>query len=693
ERDSTAEPIGQGEPVQRADSSKRAEVRREADPVEQDEPIPQGEADAARTTGTAGLESADAGTGPEDADADAGPGDADADAGPGDADADAASESGGTPVAALADATPDADRPRATDHPAAGSGDAAPDAGQPTTGPDVGPDADRRPTARQPATTPGGVAAHTGQPAAIPEGPAPHSDHPATTPGHTPAPSHPQAAPHPAPDHPHSNPPPRPTRRRSPLLVASVVAAVLLVGGGGAYLATSADKGARSARDAEVPAGGVSGGGTPPPLALDGYAGDSGIAPGEPDPGGGLYRAVGELPQGPADAPVYTVHGDIGADDVTRLADALGIAGTPVAEGPSWRIGGQDGQGPSLSVSRQGPGTWTFHQYVPGPDGCQSATTCAEPPDGPAGAVDGTGDPVGEAEARALAAPVLRALGQDDAEVDASQVMGAQRMVNAEPQVDGLPTHGRPTQLTIGTQGELLGGSGQLSPPVEAATYPVLGAEETLGLLNATSGDGRVGIGGCADPVPLEGRTVSPCEPSTTLPETGAQESMSVEGAEFGLASHTVGGRPALVPSWLFEVRGAGAVESFTVTHPAVDPAYLAAPSPTAPPAATESASPPPGGTVETRDVQVEGYTAEGQELTVRFTGGVCADYSVAAQESGGEVRVTVTETPWPDKTCILIAEIKHQTVLLDEPLGDRKVVGSDGAAVALEKPGARLPG
>jgi hypothetical protein len=51
-----------------------------------------------------------------------------------------------------------------------------------------------------------------------------------------------------------------------------------------------------------------------------------------------------------------------------------------------------------------------------------------------------------------------------------------------------------------------------------------------------------------------------------------------------------------------------------------------------------------------------------------------------------------VTETPWPDKVCIMIAKIYHQTVQLDEPLGDRAVVGTDGKEVPLEKAGARLP-
>ncbi|MEV7285678.1 hypothetical protein AB0O01_14120 [Streptomyces sp. NPDC093252] len=471
-------------------------------------------------------------------------------------------------------------------------------------------------------------------------------------------------------------PAPRPARHRSLALITSVAAAVLMVGGGGLYLATSA--GDPAVRDAGTGAPAGDGAGTPPPLALDGYGGPSGVAPGEPDPGGGVYRAEGTLPKGPDSAAVYRPSGDIGAADVTRLAEALGIEGTPVAEADAWRIGGQDGQGPSLSVGRQAPGAWSFVRYTAGPDTCLSPTKCATTLPGPGA----TADPISAAEARELAGPVLKAVGQDDASLDTGQPVAPHRTVTAVPRVGGLPTYGWNTQLTMSAQGEVVAGSGQLGTPVEGDTYPVLSAQETLRLLNAAPGNGEVGIGGCAEPVPLEG-TAPPdpvCDPATTLPGKGAQEAVTVRDAVFGLASHTVAGRSALVPSWLFEVRAAGAADAFTVTHPAVDPAYL------------ESPAQPSGGAAQSRDVPVEGYTAEGRELTVRFTAGVCADYAVSAEESGGEVRVTVTETPWPDKVCILIAEIRHETVQLDEPLGGRAVLGPDGEAVPLEKAGARLP-
>ncbi|MFE7274270.1 hypothetical protein [Streptomyces sp. NPDC057623] len=481
-------------------------------------------------------------------------------------------------------------------------------------------------------------------------------------------------------------------RRRSPAIIASVAAAVLLVGGGGAYLAASASGGSDGGTTS-----GAADGDTPPPLHLDGYSeggtegGTNGIAPGEPNPYGVTYKADGELPDGPGSAPVYRAGGEVGADDVARLAEALGVDGTPVAQGQTWRVGAKDGAGPALQVNKRAPGTWTFSRYTPGTDDCESTTVCAKAPAEP------TGDPVGEAAAKKAAAPVLKAVGQDDAKLDAGQVMGAQRVVNANPVVGGLPTHGWTTGVTVSTQGEVVGGSGQLKAPAKGDSYPVLDAEKTLGLMNATPGAGhRMGIGGCASPVPLKDRLEAPCgaQASTGAP---AGDTVTVEKAVFGLAAHQVDARQALVPSWLFEVRTPGAQDSFTVTYPAIDPKYLASSTPSEEPSGQPTPRPSepkddPSASPITRNVGVDGYTADGRELTVAFTGGVCADYEVTASESGGEVTVRVTETSQPDKVCILIAKVFHKSVRLDEPLGDRKVVGTDGQAVPLEKPGQKLP-
>ncbi|PTH88491.1 hypothetical protein C9J60_06365 [Streptomyces sp. A244] len=466
-------------------------------------------------------------------------------------------------------------------------------------------------------------------------------------------------------------------RPRTPAIIASVAAAVLLIGGGGAWLAANASSGSGGGTSSGAPGGDD----TPPPLALDGYSestagGGNGIAPGEPNPYGATYRVDGTLPDGPGKAPVYRSQGEVTKAEVARLAKALGVAGEPVAQGEAWKIGGQDGSGPSLQVNRQAPGAWTFSRYAPGTDNCKGTDTCTAPQPG--------GTPVGEDVAEKAATPVLKALGQDDAKVDASQVMGAQRVVNASPEVGGLPTHGWTTGITVGSDGEVVGGSGQLKTPVKGDTYPVVGAQKALELMEGQpKSDHRMGIGGCASPVPLKDRLEQPCEqPSSGAPQ---QDTVTVENAVFGLAAHVVDGRQALVPSWLFEVTAPGAKDPFTVTYPAVEPKFLASPEPSEP-SDRPTADPGP------REEKVDGYRAEGAELTVTFTGGVCSDYDVKASEKGGEVTVTVTSTPWPDKICIMIAKQFQETVRLDEPLGDRAVVNSDGKAVPLAKEGARLP-
>ncbi|MFF9751579.1 hypothetical protein ACF1FC_01985 [Streptomyces sp. NPDC014344] len=471
-------------------------------------------------------------------------------------------------------------------------------------------------------------------------------------------------------------------RRRTPALVVSVAAAVLLAGGGGAYLAAGAagDSGGGTAP-------GANGDPAPPPLALDGHSesGPAGIAPGEPNPYGAAYRADGTLPEGPDSAPVFHARGQVTEDRVVALAKALGMEGEPVAEGGSWRIGGQDGSGPALRVDQRAPGAWTFSRNIPGSDNCKGATCKA-----PAGA---NTPAVSEAAAKRAAAPVLKAVGQDDAKLDASQVLDGRRVVNADPEVGGLPTYGWTTGVVVGAGGEVVGGSGRLAEPVKGDDYPVVSAREALDAMNGAPGaGGRVEIGGCATPVPLdEGqRQEEPCVPATKP----AGDTVSVDEAVFGLAAHAVDGRPALVPSWLFEVRPAGSESPFTVTHPAIAPSFLAPPEGSGQRPGEEPSGPgdEPTSAPATREVEVEGYTAEGDELTVTFTGGVCADYEATASESGDEVTVRVTGTSRPGEVCILIAKRYQETVRLDAPLGAREVVDAKGEPVPLHKEGARLP-
>lgn len=470
-----------------------------------------------------------------------------------------------------------------------------------------------------------------------------------------------------------------PRRRRSPLVVASVAAAVLVAGGGGAYFATSGFGGGDNGEgvgsaDAK---GGKDGGQTPPLLALDtgGPGAGGGIAPGEPDPTGGgvVYRAKGDLPEGPDRAAVHRATGSVTAAEVSRLAKALGLPGAPRLEGPAWKVGpSKDGQGPTLQVNKDAPGTWTFARYMasPGGDNCLKGKAC------PSGGAGEPGPAVSEAEARKAAAPVLEAVGQGDAALDAAQLMGAVRVVNANPVVSGLPTYGWSTGVQVGADGTVVGGSGQLKKPVKRDLYPVVSAEQAVEQLNEAGKDsGRVGIGGCATPVPHKDdlRPETPCEPK----DSPAPERLTIGKAVFGLAAQYVDGRQALVPSWLFEVTAKDGGQPFTVTHTAVEKQFLKS---TEPPAKDLTPSEPAQDPAGREGPAQISYSIDGRTLTVTFWGGVCSDYEAKATETGDRVKVRIVETnPDPERVCIMLAKELTESVTLDEPLDGRQVVDVNG--------------
>ncbi|WP_406149784.1 hypothetical protein [Streptomyces sp. NBC_01012] len=455
-----------------------------------------------------------------------------------------------------------------------------------------------------------------------------------------------------------------PRRRRSPLAVASVAAAVLLTGGGAAYWASTAA--GDSGTDADRAASGDS---SPPLLALDLADSPStqppGIAPGEPDPHGAgvVYRASGKLPEGPGSAAVHRAGSAVTSAEVARLAKALGVAGTPHADGASWKVGSDgDGSGPVLKVTKQAPGTWTFARYGSGgTDACESASTCAKQDRTPA-----SGSPVGEKAAKAAAAPVLKAVGQDDAALDAGRLRGSVRVVNADPVVGGLPTYGWSTGIQVGAGGEIVGGSGHLKALEKGDSYPVTGAADALEQLNAQSRRAaKSGAGDCATPEPLDGAPRTP----TTRCGTPPASTVTVEKARFGLsAQQSAQGERILVPSWLFSVRPEGGGPAHTVVRVAVDPDHLA-PSGGSP--APEPTKDPQG-----KGASLIAYSADGRTLEVTFWGGVCSTYKARATEDSTTVRITIdVSEPDPGKACIMIAKELTRTVTLDAPLDGRKVV------------------
>ncbi|MET9636741.1 hypothetical protein ABZY83_10010 [Streptomyces virginiae] len=457
------------------------------------------------------------------------------------------------------------------------------------------------------------------------------------------------------------------TRRRPAWVVGSIAAAVLLVGGGTAYWASAAQGDGGTARRTGDSASAPRDAGDPS---------GPGIAPGEPDPSGAgvVYRADVKLPEAPASAPAYSVSGEVAEADVARLAAALGISGAPRLEGDVWLAGeAADGSGPRLTVARTAPGTWNFNRFQAGGDGAGNGAgdDCVRGKDtcGPAtlprdaGGTGGSGKPVSEEAAGAAAAPVLKALGQDGAKLDARLTQGAVRVVSADPVVGGLPTQGWSTKVSVGADGSVVGGNGELKAPVRAADQPVVGAVEALARLNARSGGGggNPEPSGCASAVPLGadpagGATDTvPCNPEPRPMKPPRTE--TVKGAVLGLAPGTVEGSRGLVPAWLFEVAGQGGAPGHTVSEPA-------------------SAQQGTPGPKDGRTVPGFSYKEEDRKLTVNFWGSACSTYAVEAREQAESVMVKITDTPnKPGQACIMLAEEKSLSVTLKEPLGDRKVL------------------
>ncbi|MGP9021226.1 hypothetical protein ACT1U9_22870 [Streptomyces sp. BR1] len=484
--------------------------------------------------------------------------------------------------------------------------------------------------------------------------------------------------------------------RRSPFVLASVAAAVLVAGGGGAYWASTASGGST----ADGKAAGAGAGSNPPPLALDsGSGGGPGIAPGEPDPNGVVYRADGKLPDGPAKAAVYRASGTVGEAEVADLAKALGVDGTPHLEGGVWQTGVvKDGAGPVLTVNQKAPGSWTFHRYGSGgTDNCPKGMMC---PLHTTGADSGSavpgGPPVSEQVAEKAAAPVLKALGEDDAKLNATQLMGAVRVVNADPVIGGLPTYGWTTGVQVGPDGQVVGGSGQLKTPQKGATYPVMSAEDTLKQLNGSGGKhpaskdctGPVPLGDQSQGEPTKGKLAS--DPQRKLPsdpqgpmrpcKQPTPSTVTIDKAVFGLAAQYVDGQQTLVPSWLFQVKPTGAAQPVTITAAAVAPQYVV--KPPAPPSGTGTTVPqPPGHPSPAGHQALVSYAIgqDGRTLTVSFWGGVCDTYAATADESGKDVRVRVGVAHHdPKKICVMLAKKESVTVDLHQTLGARQVVDAD---------------
>jgi hypothetical protein len=88
-------------------------------------------------------------------------------------------------------------------------------------------------------------------------------------------------------------------------------------------------------------------------------------------------------------------------------------------------------------------------------------------------------------------------------------------------------------------------------------------------------------------------------------------------------------------------------------------------------------------GRTDAVDQHAESYSARGRELTLRFWGGVCSDYSADAEETEETVQVEIAAPRTkPGRVCVTIAKSMTLKVSLDQPVGDRTVVGASGREI-----------
>ncbi len=104
-------------------------------------------------------------------------------------------------------------------------------------------------------------------------------------------------------------------------------------------------------------------------------------------------------------------------------------------------------------------------------------------------------------------------------------------------------------------------------------------------------------------------------------------------------------------------------------------PTLIPLPSPSAP---SSPAGPAGPGSTAPSGIKAASYSNQGDTLTVQFIAGVCATYSLQADQSTpGTVRVTILATPKTTvrQVCPMLEKQQSATAHLDSPLDQRKVV------------------
>ncbi|MDQ3502295.1 MAG: hypothetical protein M3486_01575 [Actinomycetota bacterium] len=273
----------------------------------------------------------------------------------------------------------------------------------------------------------------------------------------------------------------------------------------------------------------------PPVLRIVGAgSADSSLAAAPPSR---AHQLVENLPEEPSEAAVRDLRATaapVGA--VRALSAALGESAAPVRTGDAWTAG-------DLRVTDEPGNPWTWGPFCDPQttvssdsnrsSACASETVQALPvPPGGLEGIDLPASPpapevvLGEPEALAATVAVREALHLRSGR---SRVEGAHLII--EPVAGGLPTSGLATRLQLSTEGRLLSAAGWLSTGVEGDTYPLRSARQALDDLSVFA------LG-------------APCD------ATGCPGGPVITGARLGLSLVAMEQGAALVPAWLFDVKG-----------------------------------------------------------------------------------------------------------------------------------------
>lgn len=283
-------------------------------------------------------------------------------------------------------------------------------------------------------------------------------------------------------------------------------------------------------------AGDDSGDGDPPPLQIGTGAVGEALAGRSGEP-----KLAASLPDGPDRAAIRRYAGQVALVQVTTLATALGLTDPVEEHAYGWSVG-EPGDA-RLAVRADGTGTWA---YTDGRDRCGPVVDIdnAETPDAVtscATADDVLESPPAKQRAVAAADPVLRAVGLDPATAQVQQAADT-AWVSVDPRVDGLPTSGITTSVTVSTDG-IRSAYGHLGSTEAGTEYPVIDAQTAWDRL------GELPVPDIALVCPAPGpESALPC------PTTPAK----VTSVDLGLTLRVDPEGPLLVPAWLFTTSDGG---------------------------------------------------------------------------------------------------------------------------------------